>query len=282
MNQSLPSLDFEALLDSVRQIAEQAANRILEVYESEFAIALKDDRSPLTQADLASHRTICEALQQLTPDIPILSEESKTLPFSVRSQWPRYWLVDPLDGTKEFIKRNGEFTVNIALIDGHQPVLGVVHVPVTKVCYFAARGVGAFKLEPGAGTAKPIQTRKVDPRSFVVCGSRSHGSEAVQELIAKLPGEVEFISQGSSLKLCLVAEGRADIYPRFGLTSEWDTAASQCVVEQAGGIVTDVNFQPVTYNTKDNILNPFFIVIGDPAFGWRELLPQSATAAPAP
>ncbi len=282
MNQPLPSLDFGSLLDSVRQIAEQAANRILEVYESEFAIALKDDRSPLTQADLASHETICEALQQLTPDIPILSEESKSLPFSVRSQWPRYWLVDPLDGTKEFIKRNGEFTVNIALIDGHKSVLGVVHVPVSKVCYFAACGVGAFKLEPGAGTAKRIQTRKVDPRNLVVCGSRSHGSEAVQELISKLPGEVEFISQGSSLKLCLVAEGRADIYPRFGLTSEWDTAASQCVVEQAGGTVTDVTFRPVTYNAKDNILNPFFVVIGDPSFGWRELLPQSATAVSAP
>jgi 3'(2'), 5'-bisphosphate nucleotidase len=282
MNPSQPALDFKALLDSVRQIAGQAANRILEVYESEFAIALKDDRSPLTQADLASHKAICEALQQLTPDIPILSEESKALPFSVRSRWSRYWLVDPLDGTKEFIKRNGEFTVNIALIEGHESVLGVVHVPVTQVCYFAARGVGAFKLEPGAGTAKRIQTRKVDPHRFVVCGSRSHGSEAVQELIAKLPGQVEFISQGSSLKLCLVAEGRADIYPRFGLTSEWDTAASQCVVEQAGGIVTDVDFRPVTYNAKDNILNPFFVVIGDPSFGWRELLPQNVTAASAP
>jgi 3'(2'), 5'-bisphosphate nucleotidase len=278
MKQSLAALDLEPLLDAVRKIAEQAAGKILEVYESEFAIALKDDRSPLTQADLASHKTICEALQQLTPDIPILSEESKSLPYSVRSQWGRYWLVDPLDGTKEFIKRNGEFTVNIALIEGHEVALGVVYVPVTGVCYFAARGVGAFKREPGGGSVKRIQTRKVNPRSFAVCGSRSHGSEAVQELIRKLPGEVEFISQGSSLKLCLVAEGRADIYPRFGLTSEWDTAASQCVVEQAGGIVTDVNFRPVTYNAKDDILNPYFLVIGDASYGWRDLLPQSATA----
>jgi 3'(2'), 5'-bisphosphate nucleotidase len=147
------------------------------------------------------------------------------------------------------------------------------------VCYFAARGVGAFKLEPNAGSAKAIQTRKVNPQSFVVCGSRSHGSEAVQELVQKLPGQVEFISQGSSLKLCLVAEGRADIYPRFGLTSEWDTAAAQCVVEQAGGTVTDVNFQPVAYNAKENILNPFFLVIGDRSFAWSGLLPSSATAS---
>jgi 3'(2'), 5'-bisphosphate nucleotidase len=200
----------------------------------------------------------------------------------VRSKWPRYWLVDPLDGTKEFIKRNGEFTVNIALIEGHSAVLGVVYVPVSHVCYYAARGVGAFKLEPNAGPAKAIQTKKVNPQSFVVCGSRSHGSEAVQDLVRNLPGQVEFISQGSSLKLCLVAEGRADIYPRFGLTSEWDTAAAQCVVEQAGGTVTDVNFQPVAYNAKENILNPFFLVIGDRSFGWRDLLPSGATATAAP
>jgi 3'(2'), 5'-bisphosphate nucleotidase len=279
MTQSLPPVDLQSLLGSVRKIAELAAQKILEIYESEFAIALKDDRSPLTQADLASHKTIVEGLQQLTPDIPILSEESKSLPFDVRSQWQRYWLVDPLDGTKEFIKRNGEFTVNIALIELHSAVLGVVYVPVTRVCYFAARGVGAFKLEPNAGSAKSIQTRKVNPQSFVVCGSRSHGSEAVQELVQKLPGQVEFISQGSSLKLCLVAEGRADIYPRFGLTSEWDTAAAQCVVEQAGGTVTDVNFQPVAYNAKENILNPFFLVIGDRSFAWSGLLPSGATAS---
>jgi len=279
MSNPVAPLNLESLLESVRAISGQAAKKILEIYDSEFAVAVKDDRSPLTQADLASHKTICEGLQQLTPEIPILSEESKSLPYSVRSQWSRYWLVDPLDGTKEFIKRNGEFTVNIALIEGHGVALGVVFVPVTQVCYFAARGVGAFKLEPGAGSVKRIQTRKVDPRSFVVCGSRSHGSEAVQDLIRQLPGEVEFISQGSSLKLCLVAEGRADVYPRFGLTSEWDTAAAQCVVEQAGGIVVDVGFRPLAYNAKDDILNPYFIVIGDSSFGWRELLPQSATAS---
>ncbi len=278
MNEPLTPAALESLLDSIREIAARAARRILEVYESDFAVTHKEDRSPLTQADLASHKSICEALQQLTPNIPILSEESKSLPFSERSQWQRYWLVDPLDGTKEFVKRNGEFTVNIALIDGHAAVLGVVHVPVTNVSYFAAKGVGCFKLESGDEPVKRLQTRKVNPSKFVVCGSRSHGSDAVQDFLRRLPGEVEFISQGSSLKLCLVAEGRADIYPRFGLTSEWDTAAAQCVVEQAGGIVTDVSFRPITYNAKENILNPFFLVIGDRDYAWRDLIPADVGA----
>ena len=275
MNQSTSPEQLQSWLGSVRDIAQLAAGRILDVYESDFAIEHKDDRSPLTQADLASHQAICAGLQELTPEIPVLSEESKSLPYSERARWQRYWLVDPLDGTKEFIKRNGEFTVNIALIEGHATILGVVHVPVTNVCYFAARDVGSFKLEPTAGHVKQLHTRKADPGHFVVCGSRSHGSEAVQDFVRNLPGKVEFISQGSSLKLCLVAEGHADIYPRFGLTSEWDTAAAQCVVEQAGGIVVDLNFAAITYNAKENILNPFFLVIADREFAWRAYLPAN-------
>ena len=280
MIEPMAPVDLELLLGSVCEIAERAARRILEVYESDFAITQKEDRSPLTQADLASNQAICEGLHQLTPAIPVLSEESRSLPYSERSRCQRYWLVDPLDGTKEFIKRNGEFTVNIALIEGHASVLGVVHVPVTNVSYFAARGVGCFKLEPRAEPVKRLQTRKVNPAKFVVCASRSHGSQAVQDLVGKLPGQVEFISQGSSLKLCLVAEGRADIYPRFGLTSEWDTAAAQCIVEQAGGIVTDLNFCPIAYNAKENILNPFFLVIGDRDYAWRDLIPADVGSAP--
>lgn len=265
--------DFEQLLGPVREIAQQAAEKILEVYETDFNVAQKQDRSPLTEADLASHETILAGLKKLTPDIPILSEESVSIPFAERSKWTRYWLVDPLDGTKEFIKKNDEFTVNIALIDGHEVRLGVVHVPVTNTSYFAAAGLGAFKQEGDQGERTKLATRRADPKKFVVSGSRSHGGDLLQSFVESLPGDVEFIAKGSSLKLCMVAEGLADIYPRFGPTSEWDTAASQCVVEQAGGIVVDRQFRPILYNAKEDILNPHFVVIADPSFGWRELLP---------
>jgi 3'(2'), 5'-bisphosphate nucleotidase len=271
-------LQLEPLLDRARALATQAADRILDVYKSDFSVTQKQDKSPLTQADLASHTAICEGLRQLAPTIPILSEESAHAPFAERSKWHQYWLVDPLDGTKEFVKRNGEFTVNIALIEGNGPVLGVVHVPVSGNSYFAARGVGSFILEAGKNTPQPLRTRKVDPSKIVVCGSRSHGSDAIQTFIHRLPGEVEFISQGSSLKLCLIAEGRADVYPRFGPTSEWDTAAAQCVVEQAGGRVLDLQFEPLIYNSKDSVLNPFFVVIGDTSYAWREVIDAAGTA----
>jgi 3'(2'), 5'-bisphosphate nucleotidase len=260
------------LLSKVREIAAEAAGRILEIYASDFSIVEKDDKSPLTAADLASHQVICNGLKELTPELPIFTEESSSVPFSERSTWNRYWLVDPLDGTKEFIKKNGEFTVNISLIEGHEAVLGVVHVPVSGACYYAARGVGSWKLDSSGAAPRAIRTRPVDPRKMVVCGSRSHGSDQIQEFVRRLPGEVAFISKGSSLKLCMVAEGLADIYPRFGLTSEWDTAASQCVVEQAGGVVVDLGFNRMRYNTKESLLNPHFVVIGDERFGWRELM----------
>jgi 3'(2'), 5'-bisphosphate nucleotidase len=267
-----PTLDLAKLVEPVREIAAAASEKILKIYETDFAVAEKQDRSPLTEADLAAHEAIVAGLKALTPELPILSEESVGIPFAERSRWSRYWLVDPLDGTKEFIKKNGEFTVNIALIDAHRAVLGVVHVPVTGISYFAAQGVGAFQQRPGAAQA-PLATRKVNPKRFVVSGSRSHGDDALQAFVATLPGEVEFIAKGSSLKFCMVAAGEADIYPRFGLTSEWDTAAAQCVVEQAGGSVVDRQFQPLLYNTKDDILNPHFLVIADPTFGWQALMP---------
>lgn len=268
----MSALVLDSLLLPVRDIARRAAQEILKVYDSDdFGVADKQDNSPLTKADLAAHATICEGLSQLTPDIPVLSEESASIPFEVRAKWTRYWLVDPLDGTKEFIKRNGEFTVNIALIDGHRAVLGVVHVPVTDVCYFAAVGVGSFKLEPGSDPVK-MATRALEPSHITVVGSRSHGGDTLTEFTAKLPGDVSLMSKGSSLKLCLVAEGKADIYPRFGPTSEWDTAAAQCVVEQAGGAVTDLAFNPIQYNAKQDILNPHFLVIGDNTFAWAKYL----------
>lgn len=271
MNNDELNLDIGSLLEPVTALARQAGVRILEVYNSEdYAVEEKDDRTPLTAADLAAHNTIVDGLGRLTPDIPVLSEESASLPYTERSGWRRYWLVDPLDGTREFINRNGEFTVNIALIEDGVPVLGVVHVPVTGVSYSACRGRGAFK-QVGEGMPEAIQVRKLDGGPVMVVGSRSHRGSSLTAFLDKL-GRHEMVGMGSSLKLCLVAEGIADIYPRLGPTSEWDTAAAQCVVEQAGGRVTDTGMQPLRYNTKDSMLNPFFLVFGDDSRDWSQYL----------
>jgi len=268
------SYDLKSLCDSCVVIAREAGKKILEIYDTEFDIAHKDDRTPLTNADLASHKTIIAELQELTPDIPILSEEAAALPFEQRSQWQTYWLVDPLDGTREFIKRNGEFTVNIALIDNHRSILGVIHVPVLDVDYFAWDDGAAYKSEQG-GTAHPITVKQPEQDRIVIAGSRSHGSEAMQKYVENLSAcytEVEMLSMGSSLKFCLVAEGKADLYPRLGLTSEWDTAAAQCIVEQAGGQVTKTDMSTLEYNTKDSLLNPFFFVFGHNRYDWSRFL----------
>ncbi|HUP91274.1 MAG TPA: 3'(2'),5'-bisphosphate nucleotidase CysQ [Solimonas sp.] len=256
-------------LDDILRIALEAGEKILAVYTSEFAVTHKDDNSPLTQADLAAHAHIVESLGELEPLLPVLSEEAADIPFATRRSWTRYWLVDPLDGTREFVKRNGEFTVNIALIDGGQPVAGVVHAPALGLTYFAARGVGAFQLVDGR--KQPIRTRKPPARpAFVV--SRSHKDPALDVLLARLP-EHDALGRGSSLKFCQVAVGEADLYPRTGPTSEWDTGAGQCVVECAGGSVLRLpELQPLRYNEKDSVLNPGFVVIGDPAHGWEKLL----------
>lgn len=267
-----PNLEF--LCQQCVEIARKAGSEILQIYNTEFDIEHKDDKSPLTNADMASHHTIIDALSSLTPDIPVLSEESSKLPFDVRGQWQRYWLVDPLDGTREFIKRNGEFTVNIALIENNKSVLGVIHVPVLDIDYFAYSGGGAFKSEhgdaPQAITVKPLQAD-----TLTVAGSRSHGSEAMQKYMEKLAASysaIDMLSMGSSLKFCLVAEGKADLYPRLGPTSEWDTAAAQCIVEQAGGYVTKTDMSALEYNTKESLLNPFFFVFGDKQKDWSSYL----------
>jgi 3'(2'), 5'-bisphosphate nucleotidase len=260
-------------IETLTELAVQAGEAILTIYNTDFAVQEKSDQSPLTEADMASHRTIVEKLEALTPDIPILSEESAAIPFSERSSWQRYWLIDPLDGTKEFIKRNGEFTVNIALIEDQRPVLGIVHVPVSGVTFFGGDGLGAFRQ---TGTQKP-KVISVSPQrgsSVKVAGSRSHAGESLQKFLANL-GEHEIVSMGSSLKLCLVADGSADIYPRLGPTSEWDTAAAQAVVEAAGGKVTDTQMQPLRYNTKDSLLNPHFLVFGDASVDWSQYLDSS-------
>lgn len=259
-----------ALIPEVIRLAEAASCRILEIYNSEFAIEHKDDHSPLTAADMASHDIICRGLHELTPAIPILSEESAGIPFTARKNWLYFWLVDPLDGTREFIKRNGEFTINIALIEKHSPILGIIHVPVAGTTYYASRGNGAFKQAVNQ-TPKKINTRPTNAGHLALAGSRSHGSDKQQALIKKL-GDIEIHSIGSALKFCLVAEGIVDIYPRFGPTSEWDTAAAQCIVEEAGGIVIDAEFSPLRYNTRESILNPDFLAIADRTFNWLPYL----------
>jgi 3'(2'), 5'-bisphosphate nucleotidase len=258
-----------ALLDGVMQIARDAGERIMEIYSSEFAVTHKGDDSPLTQADLAAHRHIVEALARLSPALPVLSEEAAETPWDVRRTWTRYWLVDPLDGTKEFIKRNGEFTVNIALIDRGAPVLGVVHVPAKNVTYAGATDGGAIRVD--ANGRAPICCRRAPARpAFVV--SRSHADAALDALLSRMPAH-DAVSQGSSLKFCVVAAGEADLYPRTGPTSEWDTAAGQCVAEAAGAQVLRLpELTPLRYNQKESLLNPGFVVIGDPQHGWVERL----------
>jgi 3'(2'), 5'-bisphosphate nucleotidase len=263
-------IDLKTLLSSAKTIATEAGARILEIYDTAFAVEHKEDASPLTAADLASHEAITAGLSRLTPTLPVLSEESASVPFPERRRWRRFWLVDPLDGTKEFVNRNGEFTVNIALIEDHMPVLGVVYLPVNGLCYFAARDHGAFRQESGAA-AEPIAVSAGIEGPVRVVGSRSHAGASLQAFVERL-GEHTLVSFGSSLKFCMVAEGRADIYPRLGPTSEWDTAAAQCVVEQAGGRVVDIKGERLSYNTKESMLNPHFLVLGGDERNWLAYL----------
>ena len=266
------------LINPLKDIARRAADQILDVYSSaDFRVEQKDDTSPLTQADLASHRTIVDALTMLTPEIPILSEESAHIPFETRSHWRKYWLVDPLDGTKEFIKRNGEFTVNIALIERGDPVLGVVWIPVSKQCYYGVVGSGAF-LQRGENEPQPISVSQISAARVRVAGSRSHGNEETARYLENLEHAfetVELRAIGSSLKFCLVAEGSVDVYPRFGPTSEWDTAAAQAVVEAAGGQVVGTDMRPLRYNMKASLLNPHFLVFGDENGRWAQYMHPS-------
>jgi len=256
-----------SLRERVVAIACEAGRAILEVYARDFTVETKGDDSPVTEADLAAHRIICDGLKALTPDIPVLSEEAADIPWERRRQWTRLWLVDPLDGTREFVKKNGEFTVNIALIENHEPVMGVIYAPVPDVLMHAERGIGAFLRSEGADV--PVSSTRPAAAPLRVAASRSHATERTQRLLAAL-GDHERHGLGSSLKFCRLAEGRIDFYPRFGPTSEWDTAAGQAILECAGGVVQDIDGRPLRYNTKDSLLNPDFFAVGDPALGWRE------------
>ena len=262
-------MELKKLIDPVVDLAVEAGQAILEVYATDFDVQAKGDESPLTQADLASHRRLMAGLAALTPDIPIISEEKGLAPFDQRRQWPTYWLIDPLDGTKEFVNRNGEFTVNVALIDANRPVFGVVHVPVQDRTYVGCEGHGA-ELR-AAGKVTPIRVASETARPVRVVGSRSHRGSSLDAFLDRV-GEADMVPMGSSLKFCVVAEGRADVYPRLGPTSEWDTAAAQAVVEQAGGKVLELDGKPLSYNRKEDILNPWFVVIGPTDTDWLALL----------
>jgi 3'(2'), 5'-bisphosphate nucleotidase len=277
----MDTIQYDKLILTTILAAKHAGEAILEVYDSDFAVEQKDDKSPLTLADKRSHEIIEKVLEQTitvnNSTVPILSEEGKETPYDEREKWEYFWLVDPLDGTKEFVKRNGEFTVNIALIHKHKPVLGIIYIPVKDVFYFAAKNFGTYKLENSeiltddlsiealVDKSQRLPLNSNDKTTLTVIGSRSHTSEEFSEFVKRLDQRhenVEFISSGSSLKLCLVAEGKADVYPRFGPTMEWDTAAGQAIVEQAKGTVMEAETnEPLTYN-KNNLLNPFFIVSG--------------------
>jgi 3'(2'), 5'-bisphosphate nucleotidase len=255
----------------VTEIARRAGAAILEAYASgEGAARAKADDSPLTEADLRSHRLIAAALRELTPGIPLLSEEGAATPYGERAGWRRYWLVDPLDGTREFLARNGQFTVNIALIDAHVPVLGVVQVPVGDLTYQGIPGVGAWR-QSGAGRPEPIHVQPRAAEPVRVVGSRSHRGDSLDGFLQRL-GAFELKPIGSSLKFCLVAEGSADVYPRLGPTSEWDTAAAHAVAAAAGASVVRLDGEPLRYNDKAQLINPFFVVYADRQRDWLALL----------
>ena len=262
--------NLKQLIPDILSIAREAGQDILEIYRGDIDVETKADDSPLTAADRAAHNRIVAGLTALTPSIPILSEESVVIPFAERSGWKEYWLVDPLDGTKEFIKKNGEFTVNIALIQGHKSVLGVVHVPDKNTDYFGCTETGSF-IQRAGEAAITIRVTTPAPSPIRVVGSHSHRGELVDAYLKKLGSHV-MVSMGSSLKLCLVAAGEADVYPRLGLTSEWDTAAAQAIVECAGGCVIGLDGTPLLYNAKADILNPHFIVYGDGSKDWTRYL----------
>lgn len=264
-------------------LAEAAGRAILAVYAAEFAVTAKLDHSPLTAADLAAHAVLVEGLQALSPDIPVLSEEAAEIPWATRRSWSRLWLVDPLDGTREFVKKNGEFCVCLALIEDGVPLLGVVHAPVLGVTWSALRGQGAWRREAGAGelrlavrppwtAAAPETADPAQPKPALrVAASRSHRDARTDALLARLPDALP-VAMGSAIKFGLLAEGRLDLYPRFAPTAEWDTAAGQCLVEAVGGAVLGLDGEPLRYNRRPQLVNTDFIALADPTLPWRTWL----------
>ncbi len=263
--------DVANLLPPVIELSRQAAALIMDYYQNrtEVNIQTKQDDSPVTEADLVADKCIVAGLNTIARDIPIISEEGAITDYQQRQHWSRFWLVDPLDGTKEFIHGTGEFTVNIALIENQQPVLGVIYIPITGECYFAATGVGAHKQEQGKA-AQAIHTAKVEKGDVTVVTSRRHRSKTLHALADEF-ADCRINRIGSSWKLCLLAEGKADLYTRFGPTFEWDLAAGQCIVEQAGGKVVRTNLTPLSYNNP-TLMHKDFFAIGDGTFDWLHYL----------
>jgi 3'(2'), 5'-bisphosphate nucleotidase len=265
-----------SMIESVVALVGRAGAEILDVYGTAFAVETKEDDSPLTQADMRSHRVLVEGLTILTPEIPIVSEESSPAPYVVRRDWTRHWLVDPLDGTKEFVSRNGEFTVNVALIEAGRPIFGVVGVPAQGRIFVGSVPDGYAECRTAAGRTA-LRARPLDRlHDIVVVASRSHGGERLETFLTALQSRfrgVERKPMGSSLKLCVLAEGKADLYPRLGPTSEWDIAAAQAVLEAAGGAVWTFDRKVLSYNGKESLLNPEFVAVADPDADWWNLLP---------
>jgi len=257
------------MLDQLGEMAFAAGDLILRFYKQPVRVTTKTDQSPLSEADHASHEHLVNALARLEPRWPVISEESSAEEKTAGLPADRYWLVDPLDGTKEFLKGTDEFTVNIALIESRQPVIGVVVAPALSLAYYASRSVGAWKRTRGE-KSHPIRTRAAEPARMAVVASKDHAGPQVSKLLAGIPG-AELKSMGSSLKFCLVAEGKADLYPRDLPTMEWDTAAAQCIVEAAGGLVCEWSGRPLRYGKKD-LRNPAIMTVGDPRFAWQPLL----------
>lgn len=256
--------------EGVIALAHAAAQTILAVYATRFDVVHKQDASPVTEADIAAHACIEQGLQRLTPDIPVLSEESAHLvSLDMRRQWRRFWLVDPLDGTREFVKRNGEFTVNIALIEDGVAVYGVIQQPTTDATWHGGAAMGAWHRASADARDVPLHARQPATPPLRVAASRSH-RDARTEAFLRALGESEPAGCGSSLKFCRIAQGAIDVYPRFGPTSEWDTAAGQAIVEGAGGCVIDPHGRPLRYNQRDTLLNGDFIALGDPELSWRD------------
>jgi 3'(2'), 5'-bisphosphate nucleotidase len=259
-------------------IARQAGIRIVEVYAAEQCeVNYKSDHTPVTTADMDAHDIILKKLQQLDPLLPVLSEESDGISFKERHQWPAYWLVDPLDGTREFLRRNGEFSVNIALVVDNRSVAGVIVAPVLNIAYFATRGGGAFK-QVGNEAPRAIHVRTAPPMVTVARSRSPTTGPRLQQFLDAI-GQHDEIPMGSALKSCLVAEGAADIYARLGPTGEWDTAAAQCIVEEAGGHIRDMHSRDLTYNMRESLINPAFLVYGDDRVNWVQHLPPEVRSA---
>lgn len=262
---------MNSLLNEVVSLAKKAGNQVLNIYQNDFKVEYKIDKSPITVADLASHHCICQGLRRLTPDLPIISEESKPIVYQKRQTWEKYWLIDPLDGTKEFLEKNGEFTINIALIEQNKPSLGVIFVPYTNICYFARKGSGAYK-QIGQTQPKIIRSRVWKERQLITAVvSRRHGREELKKFLAQF-SSLNLLFCGSALKFCWVAEGLADIYPRFSSTFEWDTAAGQCILNESGGLVIDNTGQELQYNLSTSLQKANFLAVGDKRHPWLHYL----------